>query len=210
MSSESENKRNDVKVVKITAILADGNPDWEETVEDFIGSLKLKLENCHPRKLITFEGVEMTFSEAIIAVTPQLTKITPNEPKKRGRPKGSKNKPRKSKTAVRTKKAMDDLKDNKRKFTGPMYGWNAKKDGSLVPNWKEQNNIDWMRKQLASGLSAVAVGRKLIAKGITGKKGGMWGSSIVLKVIRNNIHDTRNEDEAPKWFKNRKYSVLKL
>lgn len=207
MSSESENKRNDVKVVKITAILADGSPDWEETVEDFIGSLKLKLENCHPRKLITFEGVEMTFSEAI---TPQPTKITPNEPKKRGRPKGSKNKPRKSKTAVVTKKAMDDLKDNKRKFTGPMYGWNAQKDGSLVPNWKEQNNIDWMREQLARGLSAAAVGRTLTAKGIPGKKGGMWGSSIVLRVIRSNFHDTRNADEAPKWFKNRKYSVLKI
>ena len=142
MSSESENKRNDVKVVKITAILADGSPDWEETVEYFIGSLKLQLENCHPRKLITFEGVEMTFSEAI---TPQPTKITPNEPKKRGRPKGSKNKPRKSKTAKTTKKAMDNLKKNKSVFTGPMFGWDARKDGSLVPNWKEQNNIDWMK-----------------------------------------------------------------
>lgn len=207
MSSESENKRNDVKVVKITAILADGSPDWEETVEDFIGSLKLKLENCHPRKLITFEGVEMTFSEAI---TPQPTKITPNEPKKRGRPKGSKNKPRKSKTAVVTKKAMDDLKDNKRKFTGPMYGWNAQKDGSLVPNWKEQNNIDWMKEQIRLGFSAAAVAKQMRIAGVVGKKGGKWQSANVLRVIRNDFHNTRDETNAPNWFKNQKTLKLKL
>jgi hypothetical protein len=90
-----------------------------------------------------------------------------------------------------------------------MYGWDAKKDGSLVPNWKEQNNIDWMKKQLDSGLSAASVARKMVDEGISGKSGGKWNSSSVLRVIRNDFQNTRSDDEAPRWFKKRKYSVLK-
>ncbi len=126
---------------------------------------------------------------------------TTEKPKKRGRPKGSKN--RKSKTAKRTKKAMKDLKKNKRVFTGALYGWNAKKDGSLVPNWKEQNNIDWMKAQIGKGVSASAVAKILNKCGLSGKRGGKWNSSSVLRTTRNKFHNSRDEKEAPMWFKNR-------
>lgn len=117
---------------------------------------------------------------------------------------------RKSKTAKRTKKAMNDLKKNKRAFTKSMYGWNVKKDGSVVPNWKEQNNIDWMKEQIRLGFSASAVAKQMRIAGAIGKKGGKWQSSNVLRVIRNDFHNTRDETNAPNWFKNQKTLKLKL
>lgn len=121
--------------------------------------------------------------------------------------KSKKERPCPSKT---TKKAMDSLKKNKKKFTASIYGWNATKDGSLVPNWKEQNNIDWMKERLALGHSASAVAKHMTAKGFVGKRGGIWRSTSVLRTVRYDYHDTRNEKEAPKWFKNRgKFSYLK-
>tara|TARA_B100002019_G_C21216760_1_gene572461 strand:+ start:240 stop:818 length:579 start_codon:yes stop_codon:yes gene_type:complete len=117
---------------------------------------------------------------------------------------------RKSKTAKRTKKAMNELKKNKRAFTKSMYGWNVKKDGSVVPNWKEQNNIDWMKEQIRLGFSASAVAKQMRIAGALGKKGGKWQSANVLRVIRNDFHDTRDETNAPNWFKNQKTLKLKL
>lgn len=117
---------------------------------------------------------------------------------------------RKSKTAKRTKKAMNDLKKNKRAFTKSMYGWNVKKDGSVVPNWKEQNNIDWMKGQIRLGFSASAVAKQMRIAGALGKKGGKWQSANVLRVIRNDFHNTRDETNAPNWFKNQKTLKLKL
>jgi|TARA_B100001758_G_scaffold231428_1_gene227919 hypothetical protein len=116
---------------------------------------------------------------------------------------------RKSKTAKRTKKAMNDLKKNKRAFTKSMYGWNVKKDGSVVPNWKEQNNIDWMKEQIRLGFSASAVAKQMRIAGALGKKGGKWQSANVLRVIRNDFHNTRDETNAPNWFKNQKTLKLK-
>ena len=116
---------------------------------------------------------------------------------------------RKSKTAKRTKKAMNDLKKNKRAFTKSMYGWNVKKDGSIVPNWKEQNNIDWMKEQIRLGFSASAVAKQMRIAGVVGKKGGKWQSANVLRVIRNDFHNTRDETNAPNWFKNQKTLKLK-
>ena len=40
-----------------------------------------------------------------------------------------------------TKKAMDKNKKELRAFTGPIYGWDKRIDGSLKPNWKEQKQI---------------------------------------------------------------------
>lgn len=116
---------------------------------------------------------------------------------------------RKSKVAKRTKKAMNDLKKNKRAFTKSMYGWNVKKDGSVVPNWKEQNNIDWMKEQIRLGFSASAVAKQMRIAGALGKKGGKWQSANVLRVIRNDFHNTRDETNAPNWFKNQKTLKLK-
>ena len=104
---------------------------------------------------------------------------------------------------------MNDLKKNKRAFTKSMYGWNVKKDGSVVPNWKEQNNIDWMKEQIRLGFSASAVAKQMRIAGALGKKGGKWQSANVLRVIRNDFHNTRDETNAPNWFKNQKTLKLK-
>ena len=104
---------------------------------------------------------------------------------------------------------MNNLKKNKRAFTHAMYGWNVTNDGALVPNWKEQNNIDWMKEQISLGFSASAVAKQMTIAGVVGKKGGAWNSSSILRVTRNVFHNSRNEDEAPKWFKNRKHLKLR-
>jgi len=109
-------------------------------------------------------------------------------------------KPEKSSVSKRTKKAMKKLKANKRIFTGSIYGWNAKKDGTLVPNWKEQNNIDCMKSMLAGGQSANSVAKYMNTLGIKGKRGGRWSSSSVLRITRYKFHAARKNFPEPKWF----------
>jgi hypothetical protein len=111
--------------------------------------------------------------------------------------------------AKKTKKAMADLKKNKKVFTGAVFGWNAKK-GMLVPNWKEQNNIDWMINQIEAGSPAAQVARLLNANGLTGKKGGNWTSTSVNRTISQTLHAGRNDADAPKWFKDRAGKMLKV
>ena len=187
------------KIVKVTSWLA---IPADMQGEDVVGTEWAKVLHVTSEDILSPTVV----TEAAHVDEPVLVEETP---KKGEKPKKRSVKQRKSKTAKRTKKAMDDLKKNKRAFTKSMYGWDAKKDGSLTPNWKEQNNIDWMKKQLDSGLSAASVARKMLDEGISGKSGGKWNSSSVLRVIRNDFHNTRSDDEAPRWFKKRKYSVLK-
>jgi len=116
----------------------------------------------------------------------------------------AKPKPEKNSVSKRTIKAMKNLKKEQRVFTGSIYGWTAKKDGSLVPNWKEQNNIDWMKDQRKAGESLAAIGRHLENFGVKGKQGGTWRSSSVGRTIRSDFHVTRKEHKMPQWFKNRK------
>jgi len=192
------------KIVKVTSWLA---IPADMQGEDVVGTQWAKVLHVTSEDILSPTVV----TEAAHIDEPVLVEETP---KKEEKPKKRSVKQRKSKTAKRTKKAMDDLKKSKRAFTKSIYGWDAKKVGKLelsilVPNWKEQNNIDWMKKQLDSGLSAASVARKMVDEGISGKNGGKWNSSSVLRVIRNDFHNTRSDDEAPRWFKKRKYSVLK-
>lgn len=121
----------------------------------------------------------------------------------------TKTKPKKkTNTSKSTKKAMGALKKNKKAYTGAVYGWDVKQ-GSLVPNWKEQNNIEWMKVQLKYDVAAAVIAKTLIENGLTGKKGGKWTSTSVLRTIRNELHSTRNDDEAPRWFKKRGGKSLK-
>ena len=65
----------------------------------------------------------------------------------------------------RTQEGMAYLKDNHLQFTRSIYGWDAKADGSLVPNWKEQDIIDYMAWQMKkNGMSATSVARSLNKK----------------------------------------------
>jgi DNA invertase Pin-like site-specific DNA recombinase len=99
----------------------------------------------------------------------------------------------------RTQEGMAYLKDNHLQFTYAIYGWNVKADGSIVPNWKEQALLDYMWWQMAkNGMSATSVARSLNKKGITGKLGGKWTASNVLRAVRNDYHKERTCFGYPK------------
>ena len=99
----------------------------------------------------------------------------------------------------RTQEGMNQLKATHQKFTQSIFGWNANEDGSLTPNWFEQNVIDFMAWQVnENGMSATAVARYLNKKGLKGKRGGKWHGSGVLKTIRNIFHNQRHSFPQPK------------
>ena len=103
-----------------------------------------------------------------------------------------------------TKKAMDKNKKELRAFTGPIYGWDKLKDGSLKPNWKEQKQIDCMRfLYLSQKLSANKIAKVLTNSKVKGKRGGKWTSVGVMRVINNDFHKNRSRFPMPaKWREN--------
>ena len=101
----------------------------------------------------------------------------------------------------RTQEGMAYLKDNHLQFTGVIYGWDAKADGSIVPNWKEQSLIDYMAWQMrTNGMSATSVARSPNKKGLTGKLGGKWTANTVLRAVRNDYHTERTCFGYPKGW----------
>ena len=99
----------------------------------------------------------------------------------------------------RTLIGMNQLKATHKKFTQSIYGWDADANGSLKPNWFEQNIIDYMDWQInVNGMSASAVARSLNAQGIFGKRGGKWHSSGVSRVMNNEFHNERLKFQQPK------------
>ena len=103
----------------------------------------------------------------------------------------------------RTREGMDYLRENMMRFTRSLYGWNVRDDGRLVPNWNEQDRIDYMVWQMETNdISATAVARSLNVRGIRGKEGGTWQSSSVINTAYNDFHESRNDFPLPeKWGK---------
>ena len=103
--------------------------------------------------------------------------------------------------AERTKEAMNYLMSNGRKFTRSIYGWNVKKNGRLIPNWKEQSRIDFMYWQIKkNGATATMVAKMANKRGWKGKLGGEWRAQSVLNVIRNKFHRNRDRFNYPeRW-----------
>ena len=61
----------------------------------------------------------------------------------------------------RTKIAMKHLKDNSKVFTGPIFGWDRQGD-DIVPNWREQDIIDYMRhRHYVQGWSGNKIAKQL-------------------------------------------------
>ena len=93
----------------------------------------------------------------------------------------------------RTKMGMNQLKATHRKFTHSIYGWDVDLSGNLIPNWVEQNYIDFMKWQMkVNGLSAAAVARALNRQGVKGKRGGKWQGSTIVRVTANPFHKDRH------------------
>ena len=84
------------------------------------------------------------------------------------------------------------------RFMLTIFGWDVDEDGMLVPNWDEQDTIDWMEWQVNNnGMLASAVARSLNGQGIKGKRGGDWQSHSVSRIIANEFHANRVEFEHP-------------
>ena len=99
----------------------------------------------------------------------------------------------------RTQEGMNQLKATHQKFTQSLYGWNAKEDGLLYPNWNEQDVIDYVHWQIdVNGMSASAVARNLNKLNIKGKRGGKWYSSGLIRVKNNPFHIQRKKYPKPK------------
>lgn len=168
----------------------------KETVEE--QDEARRLIDAHYKSL---ESKNTTPSKEEVAVdlTPEENNSeteTETKPKSKGKSK------KKTTTSKKTKKAMNDLKKNKRVFTNAIYGWDVK-DRKLYPNWDEQNNIDWMKKQLGFGMPAAEIAKTLNINDCRGKRGGKWNSSGVLRTVKYDIHADRDESEAPRWFRKR-------
>ena len=98
----------------------------------------------------------------------------------------------------RTQVGMNQLKSSHKKFTDAIYGWDVDENGSLKPNWYEQNIIDYMVWQIdKNGLSYSAVARALNRQGVKGKKGGNWYGTGVSRTIQNEFHKERTKFTPP-------------
>ena len=113
-----------------------------------------------------------------------------------------------SEMARRTRVAMDKLKDSGQIFTSSIFGWDNVVDGTVEPNWEEQDLIDYMRYlYYQDERSASYVAKKMNKSGTLGKKGGKWTAASVLRVIRNEYHIKRNQYERPEWWGDSHYHV---
>ena len=105
----------------------------------------------------------------------------------------------------RTKLAMKHLKDNAKVFTGPIFGWDRHGD-DIVPNWREQDIIDYMRhRHYVQGWSGNKIAKQLNELKVKGKKGGSWTSSMVLRTCRYQFHENRTMFNAPDWWGSTEY-----
>ena len=98
----------------------------------------------------------------------------------------------------RTQEGMDQLKAQNKRFTESIFGWDVDVNGMLIPNWYEQDLIDWMDWQIeVNGMSAAAVARSLNSRGITGKRGGQWQGQSVKRTISHTFHENRTNFPYP-------------
>ena len=100
----------------------------------------------------------------------------------------------------RPRVAMDKLKDSGQIFTGSVFGWDNVEDGTVVPNWDEQDTITYMQYLWADNRTGAYIAKKMNDANITGKRGGKWTSASVLRVIRNEYHSNRNKYPKPDWW----------
>ena len=109
----------------------------------------------------------------------------------------------------RTREGMAYLRDNHMRFTRSMYGWDVMPDGTIRPNWKEQNHIDYMVWMMKNGLSAHAMAKANNEKGKRGKDGGKWAAGTVLSVTGNEYHRERTKFPQPKSWGSRPWHRTK-
>jgi len=101
----------------------------------------------------------------------------------------------------RAKESMVKLIEGGKIFTGPIFGWDNVKDGTIVPNWDEQDLIDYMRHLFYNDkISGRAIAKRMGEDGVRGKRGGKFTSSMVLRTLRYEYHANRNKYPKPDWW----------
>ncbi|MBK38355.1 MAG: hypothetical protein CMB45_05130 [Euryarchaeota archaeon] len=185
---------------------------WTRKRAEYLkGSLKLLLDivgqSAEDPKLLKSQAVSEILRDMTDRDLRELWQVKLAQPPMKNSPKVQIKvvKAKKSVNAKKTKKAMDKLKKTGKVFTGGIYGWNALKNGTLVPNWKEQWNIQCMRNRRAEGASWAAIARVLNEKGIKGKRGGKWQSGGVRRIAENSFHERNIKNyKPPLWFAGKK------
>ena len=103
--------------------------------------------------------------------------------------------------AERTQAAMDHLKQTHKRFTHSMYGWDITENGSMVPAWEEQTVIDWMKEMYYDyDISASAIAKELNDAIVPTKNDRRWHNSTVLRVMKYEFHEQRENFSKPDWF----------
>jgi site-specific DNA recombinase len=102
----------------------------------------------------------------------------------------------------RTKAVMDHKKATCKVFCHDIFGWDRVGE-DLVPNWQEQDVIDYMRWAYnKKDRSSTWIANHLNGKGIKGKRGGTWKASMVLRTMRYEFHAQRERFDKPdNWGK---------
>ena len=104
-----------------------------------------------------------------------------------------------------TKAAMKKKKAEGKVFTGEIFGWDRDGD-DMVPNWKEQDTIDYMRfRYYKQGWSGNKIAKHFNEIELKGKRGGAWTSSMVLRTCRYNYHANRIKFSHPHWWGSEEY-----
>ena len=87
------------------------------------------------------------------------------------------------------KKFMQSKRDNMKKFTGVIFGWDADSKGNLTPNWKEQDIISSMKAMRKNGYSFSQITKLLNDMGVKGKRGGKCSPNFIKRAISNPFHE---------------------
>ena len=87
------------------------------------------------------------------------------------------------------KKFMQSKRDDMKKFTSALYGWDVDSKGNLSPNWKEQDIITAMKAMREAGNSFSQIARALKTMNVKGKKGGDCSPNFVKRAISNPFHE---------------------
>ena len=80
----------------------------------------------------------------------------------------------------------------------PVIGSNDKVVKKCVPNWQEQAIINWIKQQVADGLSFNKIARILNELGIRGKKGGKWQAQSIKRCLESKQHQELRNFKPPK------------
>lgn len=99
--------------------------------------------------------------------------------------------------AAKTAQAMVSKKQNLKRYTGVIFGWDVDEDDNLHPNWEEQDKLASMKEWYKELNSYSAVARKMTALGWKGKKGGTWSANLVKSSINNSLHERVGEFTRP-------------